>query len=190
MKLPIIDAQSVRGKIGIETSPGGFDIRQHRAVLDIHSTPAKIDISSKAPELYIDSTRFWEAMNGGNVLALTQRMASQIPGIVMQNMERIVEKGNRMAALNKGGPNPIPDMALQDFLAKGTGIEYMGSPSYKSVDIQFSVQKPDIHVALGGAEIRVSVQKPDIEYHRGSVRTFMEQYPKVTIIPPIIDMSV
>jgi hypothetical protein len=111
-------------------------------------------------------------------------------GILIGNIKHMVEKGNRMGRLSDGGPNPIPDIAYEDYRVGGSGIEYMGAPSSDNIDMQFIVHKPVINITPGKVDIRATPRKPDIEYIRGSVRTYMMQYPKVTITPPAIDMSV
>lgn len=190
MKLPIIDARSERGKIGIESTPGKFDIQQQPASLDVQTSAAKIDIHSEAPQLHVDSTRFWQALNGGTAKQLVERIASQIPALVLQNIDHIVQKGNRMAALNDGAPNPIPDIAFEEFKDRGTKLEYLGSPSFDGIDMEYEVHKPDINIVPGKAEIHATPHRPDVQFTRGGAKVYMERYPKVTIIPPVIDLSV
>ncbi|MDT2192574.1 DUF6470 family protein [Paenibacillus larvae] len=51
----------------MNTEPGQYEIRQHQADMQIKTTPAHVEIRSPKPEMYIDQSKAWEALNGGNL---------------------------------------------------------------------------------------------------------------------------
>lgn len=186
--IPQIDIQTVRGRIGIESIPGKLDVRTRPADMEIQQRLAKIEVNAPLPELEVDQSRAFAALNGGKILDFHSRIYSQIPEIALQNMAKIVERGNRMAAIHEGR-NPIPDFAWEQFSDRGTGISVFGPASFDNVDIHFTIHPVDVNVEVGGAEINVQVNKPEYHFERGNVRIYMEQYPSITITPPIIDIK-
>ncbi|QHT63449.1 hypothetical protein GXP70_28185 [Paenibacillus lycopersici] len=187
MKLPIIKAESQRGLIGIESQRGQFHIHSERADLQIETTPTRISAPTPVPELNINQDRMWAAFNGGKPVEFMKRIYSQMPGIALQGIAHIVEKGNRMGDL-RIKENPIPDLAFEELSAKLPQIEVFGPASYDNVDIEFTIPKPDTQIDVGRVDIQVQTHKPDIQYERGNVRIYMQQYPKVTFTPPSIDI--
>lgn len=179
MKLPVIQAESQKGRIGIETQPGFYDIKTRRADVHIESSPAQINIQSQAPELDINQDRMWEAFNGGKPTAFINRIYSQMPQIALQGIALIVEKGNRMGDL-RIRQDPIPDIALESMLEGAPDVEVFGPATAKNVDIHFTVHLPDIQINPGKVDIQVQVNKPEIQYRRGNINVYMEQYASIS----------
>ncbi|MBD2845833.1 hypothetical protein IDH44_11580 [Paenibacillus sp. IB182496] len=178
MKMPIMQADTKWGRIGIQTQPGQYEIRTHRADVQVETTPAQVTAVTPLPELSIDQSKAWEALNGGKPMAFWNRIYSQIPSIVQQNIARIVERGNQMADFRLKR-NPIPDMAFEQIGRHTSDIEYFGPPSVDNVDLHFTVYPAEIDVELGTLDVQVTPRKPDITYHRGNVNVYMEQYPSL-----------
>lgn len=189
MKLPMIDIQQVRGRIGIESVWGKLDVRTQPAKMTTKQRPAKITVDAPLPELEVDQSRAFAALHGGKILDIHSRIYSQIPHIALQNIARIVERGNRMAAIHDRGDNPIPDFAWEQFFQRGTGIEIRGPASFDNVDLHFTIHPVEVDVEVGGVDIEVETFKPEYHFERGKVHIYMEQYPSVTITPPVIDMK-
>ncbi|MBW7454272.1 DUF6470 family protein [Paenibacillus sepulcri] len=189
MKLPYIQAESVKGRIGIETQPGQYDIQTQQAELQINSTPAQMNTHSQMASIEIDSDRMWAAFNGGKPTEFINRIYSQMPDIALQGIALIVEKGNRMGDL-RNKEDPVPDIALEGMLEGPSSVEVFGPASYKNVDVYITPHYADVQVDVGGVDIQVQTHKPDIEYQRGKINVYMEQYASVRFQVANLDMLV
>jgi len=137
--------------------------------------------------LRIDQSLTNDALTGGKPEAFWNRIYSQYKQIAQQNIEQIVEKGNQMGDIAHGG-NPLPEQALSEFLEGAPDIQIFGFASPVNVSFQYTPNDVNLQVQQGGVDIDVQAHKPEIEFHRGGVNVYMQQYPKVTITPPAIDI--
>jgi hypothetical protein len=183
---PQIQIHQQYARIGIQSQPGQYDIKHGYADLNIDSNPATVSIHQELPELQIDSSRMWEALNGGNGQTFVNRIYSQMPQIMQQNIMHMVEKGNRMANL-ENHENPIPDIVYEEAFGELPHLQIFGPASPDNVDIRITPHKPDIQIDRGELKIDVQTHKPEIEYNRGKVNIYMQQYASVTITPPVLD---
>jgi|HigsolmetaAR203D_1030402.scaffolds.fasta_scaffold01040_8 hypothetical protein len=184
----MIRMETTPAQIGIETQPGGFEIRQRPAEIHMRTTPGKFTFHDSPGKLEIDVSRVWEAFHGGSPLDITKRIYSQIPEIVRQAIVKIVEKGNRMAAVHLPG-NPIQEIAYQSLFEDPIPIQYTGPASYDNIDIRYTVE--DFRSEFEPWEVQVDVEthRPEITFHRWQVDVYMKQYPSLRIIPPRIDLE-
>ncbi|UVI29895.1 DUF6470 family protein [Paenibacillus spongiae] len=189
MLLPIIQAESIKGRIGIESQPGQYDIKTRRPELQIESTPAQISAPMPVVQLNIDQSRMWEAFHGGKPTVFWNRIYSQMPDIALQGIAKTVEKGNRMGDL-RIRVNPIPDLALEQLMEKGPALSVFGPATPDNVDIHFTIPPLDVQVTPGHVEINAQVYRPEIEYRRSSVRVSMEQYPNVQFRVTNLDLRI
>ncbi|MFD0714958.1 DUF6470 family protein [Paenibacillus sp. GCM10027626] len=187
MRLPIIQATSQQGKIAIESELGHYNIRSRPADLQIETTRPQISASTPAPDLDIDSSRMWEAFNGGKPEVFWNKIYSQMPEIALQAIARIVERGNQMGDL-RIQRNPIPDLAYEAAFEPKAPLQIFGPATPHNVDIHFTVHKPDVEVTPGRVDVRVQVNRPEIEYQRRDVKVTMEQYPRVQFYVPNVDI--
>ncbi|XEC95375.1 DUF6470 family protein [Paenibacillus tarimensis] len=179
MTLPIVRAEYQLGRIGIESQKGSFEILSHQPVLEAQTMRANISAPMLIrPQLQVDQSRMWEALNGGSPVTFWNHIYSQMPEIALQGIAHIVEKGNRMGDL-RIRENPIPDIALEDMTKGAPEIRIYGPASADNIDIEFIEDRPDVRIEPGTVEIQAKIRKPDIQYHRGNVRIYMEQYPEV-----------
>ncbi|MFC5653078.1 DUF6470 family protein [Paenibacillus solisilvae] len=189
MKLPIIQAESQKGLIGIESRLGQYDIQSQPADMQVKTTPTQISVPLQMPELNLNQDRMWAAFNGGKPVEFVNRIYSQMPEIALQGIAHIVEKGNRMGDL-RIKQNPIPDIALEDMLAGAPDVEVFGPVSFHSVDIDFTIHKPDVQIEAGKVDIQVQVHKPEINYQRGNFKVYMQQYPSIRFDVSGLDLRV
>lgn len=186
--VPFISVQSQRGKIGIHTERGQFEIRRPQPVLNVSSSRPEIIAHNRPGQLIIDNTRTWDALDGGNMEAFWSRVYSQYKQVAIDNLNRIVDEGNRMGDLRIKG-NPIPEMALNEFVEGAPDLQVYGPASLVNTSFDYIPNDPDIQFIPGEFDIQAEIHRPEINFHRGSVNIYMEQYPKVTITPPVIDIS-
>lgn len=186
--VPFISVQSQKGKIGIHSERGQFEIRRPQPVLNVSSSKPEIIAHNAPGQLKVDNTLTWEALDGGNMEAFWNRIYSQYKQVAMQNISQIVEKGNRMGDLRIQG-DPIPSMALDEFIEGAPDLQVYGEASVDNTQFDYIPNDVNIQVIPGDLNIDTQIQRPEINFHRGSVNIYMEQYPKVTITPPVIDIS-
>lgn len=184
---PQIQIRQVYGQIGIDADLGEYRIRQPKADMSIQTQPTKLHISSRSPELEIDQSKAFEAYNGGKLGSFRDRVSAQIDQLWLEQIARIVEKGNRMAAIHMPG-NAFAEQAREIFMNNETYIDYLGPASYDNVDISFQVYPLDVQVEHGSVELNVEIHRPEIEYYRGKLEIYMRQLPSLEITPPTINI--
>lgn len=183
---PQIQIRQQYARIDIQSESGRYDIKQRQAKLNIESKPAVISIHQQKPEMTIDATRMWEAFHGGFGTTFANRIYSQMPQIIQQNIAHMVQKGNQLAALDQPG-DPLPDIVYNEAFGELPKFQIFGPASPDNVDIHFQTFKPEIQFQPGEINVDVQPHKPEIEYLRGKVSIYMKQYASVAVIPPTID---
>jgi hypothetical protein len=185
--IPQISIQSQRGLIGVESERGQFEIRRPTPVLHVQSTRAVVHADNGPGDLRVDQSMTNNALTGGKPEDFWQHIYSQYKQIAQQNIQEIVGKGNRLGNI-VNRDNPIPELAMNDFIEGAPDIQVFGFASPVNIAIQYTPNDVNIHVVPGHVDIEAQVQRPEIEYHRGSIKVYMQQYPKVTITPPEINI--
>lgn len=185
--VPMISVQSQRGLIGIESKRGQFEIRRPQPELQIESKRATITADNGPGELVIDQTLTNNALTGGKPQAFWERLYAQYKQVAQENVQRIVQEGNRMGALHRKD-NPIAELALNEFVEGAPDLEVFGYASPANISFQYTPNNVNIQVERGSLNVDVKVHRPDIQFHRGGVDIYMKQYPKVTITPPAFNI--
>lgn len=186
--VPLIRLDIQSGRIGVDVQRGQWDIRQPKADMEMHTTPLTMEIRSPQGELHIDQSAAWDALGMGSHTTFMNRIYSESKNIALQGIASIVEKGNRLAAIHKGG-SPIADLAAQRAF-EPSNMNYLGEASYDNVDLDYTANKVEINVNPGSVDIQITPHQAEITYTPGKVSIYMQQYPKVEMIPPEIDMKV
>lgn len=190
VNFPQIQIRQQYGKLGIDADPGQLDMQQPKATQEITTTPSKLSIHSEPGKLSIDNSKWHDALGHGPFLEVMNRIYSQSRNIALQGIAKIVEDGNRMAAIHTG-ENAFAALAREsmqdiDFFE----YMYMGEASLDNIDMRFDPGSFDIHFEPAKVEHRVTVNPPIIDYHRGKLEMYMLQYPSVEITPPQIDLKI
>jgi hypothetical protein len=178
-----IEQQSA--KIGINIQKGRMDIRQPQADVKMHTTPTTIEMNSPQGELRIDQSQAWDALGMGSPSTLMNRIYSESKQIALEGIGRIVENGNRMAAINHK-TDAIADIAAEQAF-EPIDMNYLGEASYDNVNIDYTAHKVETTVNPGAVDIQITANKPEITYTPSRVEIYMQQYPKIEMIPPQID---
>ena len=186
--VPFISVQSQKGKIGIHSERGQFEIRRPQPVLNVSSSKPQIIAHNGPGQLRIDNPRTWNALDGGNMEAFWSRIYSQYKQVAQQNISQIVERGNQLGDLRIKG-DPIPSRALDEFIEGAPDLQVYGEASVDNTQFEYIPNDVNIQFIPGELNVDAQIQRPEINFHRGSVNIYMEQYPKVTITPPAIDIS-
>lgn len=188
MSIPTISIRQTHARIGIDADQGTLEQRQPKAMIQMENRPVQFMIRSPQGELRIDQSRARDALAVGPHFETMNHIYSEAKNVALQGIARIVENGNRMAAIHTG-ENAIADIAQQlyfDFFE----FNFAGPASFDNVDIQYTAHKPQIEVQEGQLNINVQVNRPELIYHRGKLDIYMQQYPRVEITPPRIDIAV
>ena len=186
--IPQIQIRQQYGRIGIDADLGTQTIRQQSAKMTIDTEPARLDIRSKKGELFIDQSKAWDALGYGNHLEMMSRVYTEARNVGMEGIARIVERGNRMAAIHTKA-NVIADIAQEEAFRPYEFNYHFQPASIDNVDLQYIAHKPDIEVTPGKVDIQVDRRPPELSYTRGKLEIYMQQYPHLEIIPPQIDMK-
>jgi len=187
MPIPQIQIRQEYAKLGIDADLGVQDIKQPTATFELTTERPKLDIHSEKGVLYIDSSKAWDALGHGPFLETMNKIYSRAHEVVMQGIAKIVEDGNRMAAIQNGG-NAIAEIAKEKG-AEFFEFEFMGDASSGNVSMHYVPGKLDIQVKEGKVNIETHPNRPEINYTRGKLDIYMLQYPKVEIIPPQMDIK-
>ncbi|MCL6459838.1 MAG: DUF6470 family protein [Gorillibacterium sp.] len=185
--IPQIQIRQEYGRIGIDADLGTQEIRQHAPTMTIKTEPARLDIHSEPGELVIDQSKAWDALGVGSHLEMMSRIYTEAKNIGLQGIARIVERGNRLAAI-QNKTNAIADIAQEEAFEE-YDFNYFQPASIDNVDIYYTAHKPEIQFNQGGVDVNFQIQAPEINYNRGKLDIYMLQYPKLEIIPPQIDMK-
>jgi hypothetical protein len=185
--IPSLQLNIQNARIGYQTTPGSWDIRQPPGELEMHTTPLGIEMKSPGGELSIDQSAAWDALGQGNHSTWLNRIYTESKSIVLQNIARIVENGNRMAQI-QNNVDPIPDMAAEQAF-EPTQINYLGEASYSNVRFDYRPSPVEYNVSPASVDIRYTPHLPTTQYTPGKFEIYNIQYPKVDIIPPQIDLK-
>jgi hypothetical protein len=183
--LPTIQIRQQSARIGMETERGMMEIEQPKSDLSIQTNPLQADIQYNDGTLEIDQSRAWDALAMGSVLRLNDRIYSQARDIALRGIAKIVENGNRMAAIHNGG-NPIADIAAEEAFSE-LGMVYPSEASIDNVDISYTANEPDIRIRPATVSIEFKAHAPQFKYHPSSVRVYLQQRNSLEFIPPQID---
>jgi hypothetical protein len=186
--IPVIRLNLQPAKIGIDIKPGQQEIHQPQPEMEMHTTPLKIEMSSPQGELHIDQSKAWDALGTGSNLTFMNRIYSESKDIALQGIARIVENGNRMAAIHNNR-DVIADMATEQAF-EGSSMNYLGEAAYDNVVIDYIPQEPKYEVDPGSVDVKFTAHNPEMNYTPGKVSVYMVQFPKVEMIPPQIDTKV
>lgn len=185
--IPQIRINQQYSKIGMDTEPGRYEIKQPRPVQQYKSTPSQLEIESPRGELQIDSGKAWDALGVGSNYGFLATVASEARRIALEGIARRVEDGNRMADLTNKN-DPVPEFALRAF--DDLDIEYRTPAAPDNVDVQYTAKKPTVQFDPARLDIQTQVNPPEIEYIRGKLDIYLTQKASIEIIPPEIDMKV
>lgn len=188
MDLPRIHYRLTHAKMHIDGDPGRFDIRQPRPTFEMKRIDPKLEIKQPRGDMKIDSSKAYDALGQGGNLETMHRIYAAARNVAMDGIARIVEEGNRLAAIHKGG-NPIADNAEATVTGGFPELDFAGEPSYDNVDIFYTARKAEIEVTPGRIDLNAKANNPVIEYQKGKLDIYMKQYPNVEMIPPQIDMK-
>jgi len=188
LQIPQIQIRQQYARIGIDADPGRLEMRQPAATLEMRTTKPKVLIEQPKGDLHIDQSKAWDALGLGGSLHVMDTIYSSARDIAMQGIAKIVDRGNRLAAIHEGG-NPIADIGLEASY-RFREYDFAGEASFDNVDIRYTARKSEIKVEEGAVQIESRPNRPEIAYHRGKLDVYLLQRGQLTITPPQLDVMV
>lgn len=188
MEIPRIQLNIQNAKLSIDADIGKQRLEQPRPSVDMKQVRTEQQFRTTPGRLEINQDRVWDALALGNNLETMSKIYSMASDIALQGIARIVEKGDRMAAIHQKG-NPIAEMA-KEWKRTFPEFDFRGEASFDNIDFYYTPSELSIETIPGRVDLHVQVNKPIHEYTRGNLDIYMSQYPKVEVIPPRIDQMV
>lgn len=188
MNMPVVQIRQQFARIGMETTPGQWDIKQPRAGFQIQNKPAVLDTKYIPGEQSIDQSPAWEALGKGSFAQFTARVAQESKRMALEGIGRRADEGNRLWAIHQHNPNVISDIAYENF-HKQYEMEYEGPySSMNNVKLDYTPRRPEVNFTPGELNIEAKANYPQINYTRGQLNIYLLQKNSLEIIPPQIDM--
>jgi hypothetical protein len=185
--LPTIQIRQQSAQIGINRQAGKMEIKQPPPTIDYTRTPAKLEMEYYQGELVIDQGPARNALGIGSHVEWMSRVKDEAYRLALEGIGKIVEKGNRMAAIHQKA-NVISDMAFES-VSEDFKINYEGPFSYDSVDIQYTPKEPYIHFSEPSLELHANTHAAEINYTPAVVEIYLAQKAQLEFIPPQIDVK-
>lgn len=185
MLIPQIQIRQQPAMLSIDADIGKQSIEQPKATVEMQQIRPVQHFTTSRGHLGVNQDRAWDALALGKSLETMSKIYSMASNIALHGLARIVEKGNRMAAIHLGG-NPIAEMA-SDWKRTFPEHDFRGEASMDNVDVSYTPAELSIETTPGEFRLDVQINKPILHYERGKLDIYMSQYPKVDIIPPQID---
>lgn len=179
MNLLRLSIHQTFGQIGMESNPGTQTMQTEAGQMTIQSHPAALDFESQKGELQIDSSAAWDALGKGSYIRWANMIYSQIPNIALQAIARIVEDGNRLAAI-AGGGNALADLA-GEAMNDRPKLEYVGEASFLNVKISYAPHHIETRIEPQPTQIDYTPAKVNVQYQAGRVNIYERQKNKIDI---------
>lgn len=161
--------------------PAQLGIDLHRGHMRMSQPPAEQRIHQQHGELHIDQTRAWDALGKPKPAVFMERIANQSWGIAAAGVRKIVQTGNKLAAIHEHR-NVFAEIGQAVFPLRGQGhIQYTAQPSMDHVKITYTAHRP---------VIEHMTHEPIINIEPNRVELYMKQWPELEIIPPQLDVIV
>lgn len=187
--IPQIQITQQYAKIGIDADLGRYEMKQPRPTFQMEQQQATMEMRQPSGELEVDQSKAWDALSRTKITVVMDRIYSQARDIAMKGIAKIVEDGNRMAAIHKTSADAIAELA-SDVRVSFPELQYAGEAAFDNVDVRYTPRRPEVNITPGQIKINTHPNPPEVEYHRGKLDIYMRQYNKVEFTPPEIDTRV
>jgi hypothetical protein len=186
--IPHIQIHQQYAKIGIDADLGKIEMKQPRPTMEIQQPRASITMKQPRGEMKIDQSAAWDALARTPILEVMNRIYSSARQVALEGIAKIVDKGNRLAAIHESkGANVIAELARDD-IPSFPEMQYAGEASPNNVHFSYVAHKPEVDIQANKVEIHTEMHKPEVNYIRGKLDIYVKQAPSIEITPPQIDM--
>lgn len=180
MRIPQIQIQTTKAKLGLNIENPQQRIKQPTADLQIRQPAAEVSIRTTDGQLHIDSSQARRDLGLIGPLESSRNYAQKGKQAVLAGIARRAREGEQLASIENGG-NAIQALAASKATPqkKALGIKFV--PSVGSVKTTYTPASVDINVQTNKAQIDATVNKPVHNYTPGKVSGYMLQYPSIEI---------
>lgn len=163
-----IDITTVRAATNITTTP---------AQLNMESEPATIEIRQPKGELEIDWRPFRASLGIKDPIEFAQDCAALGRRTVLETIGRIVQDGNRLAAI-ESGENAVAALAKESTMPPVSEITwaYLEPPR-----IHYTAHQPVVSPSRGRVNYELIRGTLDLGFQPGQVNIHMVQYPALKL---------
>lgn len=174
-------------QIGINRTPGRFEMQSPGYTLDMSITQAKLEMKSTPPKITIDQSQcFSEAGLKGNA-ELSAENASYSRSEMLKSIGRIADQGNQLANI-PDAVNAIPDQGYYNAFEQFDKEFNMDTIPKSRPKIDVIEGTLDIQVIEGTVSNNSIPQKTSLQYQRGAVEVYLKQRPSLDV--RFVDMKV
>ncbi|HHV99309.1 MAG TPA: hypothetical protein GXX36_07020 [Clostridiaceae bacterium] len=170
-------------KIGIETTPGRFQMKSQPAKIELERRPPAVNIHAELPKVEIDQYECFATSGLKNFLDLAREGAQLGYRQAFEYIGKVAVDGDTFAAIEQGG-SPIADIAERDAHPEHEfGIVAMPGARPK-ISVRGGIQFQPEYDPIGfrwGVKINVVPGKFIADYIPANVNIFMRQYNSVDI---------
>ncbi|MFF2889981.1 DUF6470 family protein [Paenibacillus sp. NPDC057967] len=166
--------------IGMDSTPTRQVMESPRGEQQIEQPPARMEFSSTASQLNIDSSEAWMALGRGPHMDWNQRLYGQMKSVFLQNLAQTVEAGSRMAQIT----NPrsaFADLGRQS-MSRESLVDYqLSKPNYNNVKFDYTPSEVDTVIEPSKVEVNYIPMKPDIQVEQGKLDIYLRQKNSIAI---------
>jgi hypothetical protein len=188
MQIPQIRLEQTMAQLGLHIQKPVQDIRQPQADLNMEQIAAVIEIHQAPGILTIDTSEAKANMDLRGPLRRTQDYAEFGKQRMYEAIAQISMEGDRLAAIERKGSNPIADIAYEesgiyentDIIADHTGGD--------GIEMNYQPQPVQINVELGGVKMNPQINPPELHYQRGKVEGYIRV--KNSLLIDFVGMSI
>jgi|GEM_PF-218385 len=182
MQLPQIRMQQTYAKLGLKIEKPVQEIRQPQAELNLRQEPAILEIRQPKGELTIDTSEAKRNIDLKSSMERTRDNYDYGYQKVMEAIAQISQEGDRLAAIERRGANPIADISFEEsVIYRNTEIIAAGSIVGDGVEIRYQAKPPEINVQVRGKKMDPVIHRPVHNYTPGKVQGYIMQYNSLKI---------
>ncbi|ELK42374.1 hypothetical protein BAG01nite_23450 [Brevibacillus agri] len=180
MRLPQIQIRQTYAQLGLKITKPVQEIRQPQAELNLRQEPAILDIKQAKGQLSIDTSEARENLDLRSSAQRTRNNADYGRQKVLEAIAQISMEGDRLAAIENKGANPIVDISFEEsIIYQSREIIAEGSIIGDGIEIRYDLQPAQINVQVRGKKMDPVIHRPVHNYTPGKVEGYMRQWNRV-----------
>lgn len=174
-----LQINTVKPLLEVNVTRPGMSISQSNGEQTITTAKAKLNIQSEKPRVIIDQYQCFAEAGLKNYLDLTKEGARLGAQKAMEAIARYIEDGDRMAQIENGTPQAIPELAEKNAWKPQQVFDIGTIPkSRPKIDVEGSL---NIEWQMGNVNIDYKVNKPKIDIRPNKVEIYLKQKPSIDI---------
>ncbi len=181
-----LEMHSTPMKLAMQSTRARQEITTDKQNLKLESEPSQFTINRMKSELRIDQSACFAEMGSKSPEQFSADNASYGYSMVLQGIERVVDQGNQLAAIENKS-DPIPDQANYNAFGQFEKSFNMQKPTGAKPNINFTPAKLDIQYKPAKVHNQSTYQKPQIEYIAGKLDISVAQYNSLEI--SVVDLK-